>query len=112
MQKIEAAEWDEKWDETLASPESIMDFERICAKMDQDHATGNDKEYLTDTDADLEKLFQSLVLGSIAQSFQHLSAKKQNEFSNNSEKPETVQSCHGGWITSLSKIILISVVFA
>jgi flagellar biosynthesis regulator FlaF len=58
LQKIEAAEWDEKWDETLASPESIMDFERICAKMDHDHATGNDKDYLTDTDADLEKLFR------------------------------------------------------
>jgi hypothetical protein len=51
--------WDEKWEEMLNSRASLMDFERMYAKMDHDHATGNDKDYLTDTDADLEKLFRT-----------------------------------------------------
>jgi hypothetical protein len=53
LQKIEAAEWDEKWDETLASPESHAYQERVRAKLEEDIATGNVENYLTVDD--LEK---------------------------------------------------------
>jgi hypothetical protein len=53
LQKIEAAEWDEKWDETLASPESHVYQEHVRAKLEEDIATGNVENYLTVVD--LEK---------------------------------------------------------
>lgn len=55
LAKITAMEWDEKWDETLASPESVAYQERVRAKIEDDIATGNVKNYFTDDD--LEKLF-------------------------------------------------------
>ncbi len=53
LAKITAMEWDEKWDETLASPESHAYQERVYTKLQEDIATGNVKNYLTVDD--LEK---------------------------------------------------------
>jgi hypothetical protein len=53
LAKITSMEWDEKWDETLASPESIAYQEQVSAKLQEDIATGNVKNYLTVDD--LEK---------------------------------------------------------
>ena len=39
LQKIEAAEWDEKWEETLASPASIAYEERMRAKRNASNNT-------------------------------------------------------------------------
>jgi hypothetical protein len=50
-----AAMWDEKWEKTLASPESIADSERMRIKIEADIASGRIKDYFTDDD--LEKLF-------------------------------------------------------
>ncbi|HEY4033769.1 MAG TPA: hypothetical protein VGL94_07395 [Ktedonobacteraceae bacterium] len=51
LRDIEEAEWDE----TLMSPESLAYQERVRAKIEDDIATGNIKNYFTDED--LEKLF-------------------------------------------------------
>lgn len=54
LAKIKAMEMDEKWEKTLASPESIADSERMRTKIEADIASGNIKNYLTVDD--LEKL--------------------------------------------------------
>jgi hypothetical protein len=48
---------DAEWEETLTSPESLADSERMRAKIEADIASGNIKNYLTDSDEDLAKLF-------------------------------------------------------
>lgn len=48
---------DMEWEETLTSPESLADSERMRAKIEADIASGNSKNYLTDLDEDLAKLF-------------------------------------------------------
>jgi hypothetical protein len=48
---------DMEWEEILTSPESLADSERMRAKIEADIASGNDKNYLTDSDEDLAKLF-------------------------------------------------------
>jgi hypothetical protein len=48
---------DMEWEETLTSPESLADSERMRAKIESDIASGNSKNYLTDSDEDLAKLF-------------------------------------------------------
>ncbi len=55
LEEIEASQWDEKWDEKLASPESHLYQEQVYAKLQNDIATGNVKNYLTVDD--LEKCF-------------------------------------------------------
>lgn len=51
LRDIEEAEWDE----LLISPECLAYQEHVCAKIEDDIATGNVKNYFTDDD--LEKLF-------------------------------------------------------
>jgi hypothetical protein len=48
---------DMEWEETLTSPESLTDSERMRTKIEADIASGNSKNYLTDSDEDLAKLF-------------------------------------------------------
>jgi len=47
--------WDKKWDDLLASPESVADMKKMRAKIDSDIATGNTQNYISDDH--LEELF-------------------------------------------------------
>ena len=48
---------DMEWEETLTSPESLADSEFMRTKIEADIASGTSKNYLTDSDEDLAKLF-------------------------------------------------------
>lgn len=58
-EEIEEREWDEKWDETLASPESVAYQERAYERIQQSVANG--EKWLTLDD--LEKLVDADEIG-------------------------------------------------
>ena len=46
LERIEEMEWDEKWDELLASPESVADMEKMTAKIQASRKAGTSIRYI------------------------------------------------------------------
>jgi len=46
LERIKVMEWDEKWDELLASPESVADMEKMKAKIQASRETGTSIRYI------------------------------------------------------------------
>ena len=46
LERIEEMEWDEKWDELLASPEFMADMEKMRAKIQASRQTGTSIRYI------------------------------------------------------------------
>jgi hypothetical protein len=55
LERIEEMEWDEKWDELLASPESVADMEKMKAKIKASREAGTSIPYIPGKS--LEELF-------------------------------------------------------
>ena len=59
LEEIEAMEWDEKWDATLATPESDAFLDRLEEEAKADRATGKSIKYIPGKS--LAELFQRQV---------------------------------------------------
>jgi hypothetical protein len=59
LEEIEAMEWDEKWDETLATPESQAYSEKRKKEIIAEHLAGRTIEYVPGKS--LEELFRQEV---------------------------------------------------
>jgi len=46
LERIKEMEWDEKWDELLASPESVADMEKMKAKIQASREAGTSIHYI------------------------------------------------------------------
>ena len=46
LERIEEMEWDEKWDELLASPESVADMEKMKEKIRASREAGTSIRYI------------------------------------------------------------------